>query len=260
MIEKISIVTISYNNVIGLKLTLDSLAVQTNSMDLELIVIDGGSTDGSVELLKGYTESFGKFVWISEPDTGIYNAMNKGLRMCSHFYVGYLNSGDTLYSIDTFSHYISIINSQKNVSAIYGDILFRDDTGKYVRIWRAGVIKRWKFYFGWMPPHPMTVIKKSLLIKIGGFDERLKIAADYKMILLIFYKMRTKAIYLEKSVVCMENGGLSNGRLSSIVQSNIEVLRCWYHVNRFAIPFWIFILKPVLKILQLQSIRKLIRL
>jgi glycosyltransferase len=251
MSTKISIITINYNNASGLRLTLESLGSQYGADNFECIIVDGGSKDDSKNVILDFSEQFQNLHWVSEPDTGIYNAMNKGLSLSSGEYVGFLNSGDTLFDKNIICEYLAITDQDSSISAIYGDVNYLDPNFKVVREWRSGYSARWKFYFGWMPPHPMTIIKKSVIERLGGFDEDLKIASDYKLLLSAFYKMQIKSHYFANVVVNMEVGGVSNANLLSFIRSNFEVLISWFRVNGLAIPFWIFFTKPLFKINQL---------
>ena len=248
----LSLVTINYNNECGLKRTINSVCNQKIDFDFEHIIIDGASSDQSNEVITAYSNSAVNVIGVSEKDSGIYEAMNKGVRLASGSHVAFLNSGDILKHSNVLNDFSIAIRYDNPADFIYGDICFIDDLGNVSREWRAGAYRKSKLYYGWMPPHPMTTIRRSILKKIGGFDQTLQISADYNLMLKILMRPNISIRYLAETVVCMERGGISNGSLSGILKSNYEVLKSWFEIKGIFAPYWIFFTKPLSKIFQLK--------
>ena len=248
----ISIITINYNNSKGLEKTLTSFERQRNSSTFQHIIIDGGSTDGSLTVAKNYIINKNHVILQSESDSGIYNAMNKGLKLTTGKYVAFLNSGDELASRDCLSLITKKLLEEPGTDFLYGDISIIDDHGKRLRQWTSGSFSKLKLYFGWMPPHPLTTIKKTILNSIGNFDEKYTIAADYDLMLRVLMIRKLKITYIPKILVNMEAGGISNSSLSSVVISNWEAIKSWFNIKGTFFPFWIFVTKPMQKILQIR--------
>jgi len=250
----LSLVTINYNNEAGLKRTLNSVCKQKIDFDFEHIIIDGASTDRSTDVITKYSNSAVNVIAVSEEDSGIYEAMNKGLRMASGSHVAFLNSGDVLNYNEVLKNITNAILYDKPVDFIYSDICFVDDHGNVSREWCVGTYWKPKLYYGWMAPHPMTTIRRSVLNEVGAFDQRLKIAADYNLMLKILMRPNISVRYLAETFVCMERGGISNGSIVGIIKSNYEVLKSWFEIKGIFAPYWIFFTKPLSKIFQLKKI------
>lgn len=246
----LTIVTVNYNNARGLIKTIDSVCAQSVHDEIEHIVVDAGSTDGSCEILTEYSRRFPSLRSISEPDRGIYDGMNKGLRMARGRHVAFLNSGDELAHPDILSDVMAILHSDETCDMLYGDIVIVDANNSIKRFWRTGKLNKMKLMMGWMPPHPMTVFKLVTLEKVGKYDTSYRIAADYDL-MLKFVSYSSNIQYLPRVVVRMEDGGVSSASWSNIIKSNLEVLRSWYKLRGLRAPFWIFITKPLLKTIQL---------
>lgn len=178
--KKLTIITINYNNAIGLKKTIQSI-VEQSFLDFEYIVIDGGSTDESVSIIK---ENENKIhYWVSEKDKGIYNAMNKGIEQATSEYVLFVNSGDYLFSNSVIEKSISYLN---DIDLITFDLECLSETQKYL-FPAPDALKFSNLYFGTLP-HPSTFIKRKLFNEIGYYDETLKIVSDWKFFILALYK------------------------------------------------------------------------
>ena len=208
---KISIITITYNSAATLPRALESVRSQTYG-DIEHIIIDGASTDGTKELIINYQLSIinsqsPKVRWISEPDNGIYNALNKGIAMATGDVIGFLHSDDVLYSPDSIGQIAAAFESS-GADVVYGDLEYRHGD-KVVRRWRSNAFRRGDLKYGWMPPHPTVYVRREVYRQVGPYDEWFRISADYDMILRIFtagYKTR----YIPQVLVAMETGGASN--------------------------------------------------
>lgn len=250
---RISIITINYNNSEGLYKTLKSVERQITSEKFEHIIIDGASSDCSLLYLKKYSEHNKYVTWSSTPDEGIYHAMNKGLKMSSGDYVFYLNSGDCLSNSSVLESIIDALKVNSPLDIIYGDLHVVGGSGEVERQWVTGDFKKWKVYYGWMFPHPMTGIRRTLLQKYHGFDQSFDISADYDLMLKIVLGEKLKCEYIKTTLTKMEAGGLSNRNLSQVFKANIEVLRSWKKQKNIFIPVWIFVTKPVSKLLQYKN-------
>lgn len=210
---KISIVTVCFNSAATLSDTIESVLAQTHR-NLEYIVVDGASTDNTVALLKRYEPRFeGRMRWISEPDKGIYDAMNKGIRMATGDVVGVLNSDDFFTSPDIVKLIAERIESHE---AVYGDVCyFSEETGKIVRYYSSRGFRPWQMRFGFMPAHPSFYCRRTLYEKIGRFNTQYKIAADFDLLLRFIMINRIDAVYVNRNFVSMRTGGVSNSGFNS---------------------------------------------
>lgn len=203
---KISIITITYNSAKTLQRALDSIQSQTYK-DIEHIIVDGASTDGTKEIIETYAAKHPNVQWISEPDEGIYNAINKGIRLAKGDVIGFLHSDDVLKSADSIEH-IAKAFEDKDIDLVYGDLQYCKGN-KIVRRWKSNAFNPRALKYGWMPPHPTVYCRKKVYDTVGLYDEWFRIAADYDMILRIF-SAGFKSAYLPEVLVSMETGGASN--------------------------------------------------
>lgn len=219
---KISIITATYNSVFTLADTMDSVLRQTYS-DWEYIVVDGGSTDGTIDLIRKYEAKFGeKLKWISESDHGIYDAMNKGIRRASGDVVGILNSDDYYTSEDVLSTVASAL-SDNSLEAIYGDIHFvrPGSPNKIARYYSSKWFRPFWLRFGFMPAHPSFYARKQVYENYGLYRTDLKLGADFEMMVRLFDKHCIKAKYINKDFVTMLMGGAS----TSGVRSHLRLIK-----------------------------------
>lgn len=218
---KISVITVAFNSAKTIKDTLASVAAQTHP-HIEHIVIDGASSDHTLEQVRLHGQHVK--VLISEPDAGIYDAMNKGLAAATGDYVGFLNADDLLAS-STAVAAIATAASLGN-DAVYGDLVYvRQDQVTYVvRHWRSSPFHASSLRFGWMPPHPTFYVKRSLVKDLGGFDISLKIAADYDFMMRCLTRPGTRAAYVPEVLVSMRMGGVSNRSIRSMLRKSAEDL------------------------------------
>ena len=219
---KISVITAVFNNREHIAEAVDSALVQSHP-DVELIVIDGGSTDGTKEILQAYGDRVA--VLVSEPDDGIYDALNKGLKLATGEVVGFLHSDDVFADVDALKRVASGFSSA-DVDAVYGDLVYvrRDNLQQVVRYWKSSVFLQNKLRRGWMPPHPTLYVRRRVYAQLGGFDTTYRIAADYDC-MLRFLKSGIKAAYLPYVQVRMRLGGASNRSLKNILRKTIEDYR-----------------------------------
>ena len=206
----LSIITINRNNAHGLKKTMQSVLSQTDK-DFQYIVVDGASTEGSIEVIQKYAESFGDMLtWISEPDNGIYNAMNKGIRMASGTYVQFLNSGDCLASDGVTARMLEELKSNDYPSILYGNMLKDMPNGKIMRdkCFAGQEISFLGFYTGTLN-HSPAYIRKDLFEKYGFYDENLRIVSDWKWYLQAIILGKEKPVYTDIDVTLFDMHGIS---------------------------------------------------
>lgn len=220
---KISIVTATYNAARTLGDCLQSVSRQTHR-DIEHWVIDGGSTDGTQAIVEAHRGQLAGFV--SEPDDGIYDALNKGIERSTGEVIGFLHADDVYADADTLAT-IGAAFSDPTVDAIYGDLTYvdRNDTSKVIRYWKAGELTRARLFRGWMPPHPTFYVRCSVYQRLGLFDTRYRISADYDSIVRFLFAGRIRAVYIPAVLVCMRVGGISNRSLRTIVRKSAEDLQ-----------------------------------
>jgi len=220
---KVSIITVCYNSVKTIKDAIDSVVNQTYN-NIEYIVIDGASKDGTIDIVSSYGEKVSKF--ISEPDNGIYNAMNKGIKIATGDIVGILNSDDFFNNNEVVQRIVDEFNNN-NVDAIYGDVQFVKPKNllKVVRYYSSKNFSPKKFKYGFMPAHPSFYVKRSYFEKIGYYQENYKIGADYELLIRFLYNHKLKSKYLQMPFVTMRTGGVSNRSFKSYIILNNEILR-----------------------------------
>ncbi len=203
---KLSIITINLNNAKGLKKTMESVLNQT-SKDFEYIVIDGGSTDGSVEIIQQFNNSsIQQFTWLSEPDNGIYQAMNKGIRMAKGVYCQFINSGDWLVADNTIE---SMLNALTDCAVFYGNMLKMLSNGNIYYNKYVPVNSMFTFYTGSLN-HSPVFIKRCLFDKYGLYDETLKIVSDWKFYLIAIGLNNERVEYIDIDVAYFDMRGISN--------------------------------------------------
>jgi glycosyltransferase len=240
----ISIITVTFNARGTICDCIESVSEQ--SVDVEHIVVDGASTDGTLRAIEHYNDSLSTVV--SEPDDGIYDAMNKGLRLATGDVIGILNADDFFASSDVLKKVVNAF-SESDVDACYGDLVYVDSENikKVTRYWRSGSFKPDKFYLGWMPPHPTFFVRRSVYEKYGLFNLNLGSAADYEIMLRFLLKQQLKAIYIPEVLVNMRIGGESNVSLSNRLIANRNDRKAW-DVNGLRPYPWTVLFKPLRKI------------
>lgn len=217
---KISVVTAVFNGGETIASALDSALAQGDA-NCELVVIDGESTDGTQDVLRRYADRLGAFV--SEPDQGIYDALNKGIRKASGDVVGFLHADDMFADSSALSRVTNAF-ADSGVDAVYGDLFYVDkyDPSRVIRYWRAGEFSRERLGWGWMPPHPTFYVRRSVYERLGGFDTSYRIAADYDCMLRFLWRGELRVAYIPEVLVKMRVGGASNRSLRNIVQKSRE--------------------------------------
>lgn len=203
---KISIITITYNSAKTLQRALASVQGQTYP-NIEHIVVDGASTDGTREIIEVYAKEHANVRWVSEKDEGIYNALNKGIRMATGDAIGFMHSDDVFFAPDSIEHIVEAFESTQ-ADVVYGDLQYCRGN-RVVRHWQSNAFNPRGLKFGWMPPHPTVYVRSSVYKQVGEYDEWFRISADYDMILRIFSAGYTSH-YIPEVIVSMEVGGASN--------------------------------------------------
>lgn len=204
---KISIITSCFNREATIGQAIESVLAQ-DYPDIEYIVVDGASKDRSLEVINRYKDRIGRI--ISEPDKGMYEGINKGIKAATGDVIGLLHSDDFLYAKDTISHMAREFE-RTGADFIYGNGLFVDpeNTDKVIRNWMGGSYSKWKVRHGWLPLHPTCYIRKACFDQYGLYDESYKIAADSDLLVRFLYEANLKVEYLNEYIVRMRMGGLS---------------------------------------------------
>lgn len=211
---KISIITAVYNRADCVEQAVNSVQQQTYP-NVEHVVIDGASTDGTLEVLQNCLSA--KAMLVSEPDNGIYDALNKGLSRASGEVVGIMHSDDFFADADVLQH-VAAAFADSMIDAVYGDLDYvaKTDTSRVIRHWRSGAFHPGRLAWGWMPPHPTLFLRRRVIEQWGGFDTQVRIAADYDAILRYFGQGKIRAAYIPRVLVKMRVGGESNRSLAKI--------------------------------------------
>jgi glycosyltransferase involved in cell wall biosynthesis len=217
----LSIITVCYNSEKTIRKTIDSVLCQKYK-DIEYIIVDGGSTDNTINIIREYGNQISKF--ISEKDNGIYEAINKGISLANGDIVGILNSDDIFYDNETISCIADCFNINHNLDSIIGDIVFVKPNGKVHRHYSAINWSPNKLSWGLMPPHPSFYCKRILFDKFGMYRNDFKIAADYELFIRFFFINGVNYKYIPKILVKMNLGGISTKNLISNLRINKEVL------------------------------------
>lgn len=220
---RISIITAVFNRVDYISDALESLQHQTHP-EIEHVVIDGASTDGTLELLHSRLDH--RAVLVSEPDKGIYDALNKGLARSTGEVIGLLHSDDFFADNQVLAD-VAKAFSEPAIDAVYGDLQYvsKANTNNVIRYWMAGEYSRERLGRGWMPPHPTLFLRRSVIERWGGFDIHFRIAADYDAILRYFGRGNIKTAYIQRALVKMRVGGESNRSLKKICRKSFEDYR-----------------------------------
>ena len=246
---KVTLITVCFNSAATLSTAIDSVLSQ-KGVDIEYIIVDGGSKDGTVEIIKEYAEKTLNsqlltpnftFRWLSESDQGMYDAINKGIKMATGDVVGILNADDVLASDDTLAHIVSAFNTDscpltpdpQRIDALYADIRFVREgetvaalrEAKTVRYCSAKRWRPWMFRFAAMVPHPSFYVRRECFARLGGYSLDYRICADFELELRYLYLAKLRATYLPECVVVMRMGGMSTSGWRSNLVINREDLR-----------------------------------
>jgi glycosyltransferase len=244
---KISLITVTHNSEKYLEGCILSVLKQ-NYKNIEHIIIDGNSTDGTVAIIERYSRHISQ--WKSEQDNGMYHAINKGMTMATGDVIGILNSDDVLASTDVISAIVKCF-SETEIDSLYGDLVYvaPDDMHDVLRQWKGQPYNRERFKFGWMPAHPTFYFKRNLVEKLGMYESHYYTAADYEFMARYLYSNRVTATYLPKLMVRMRKGGASNGNLYRRLRANHTDYLAMKK-NNVPFPLIASFLKPVRKLPQ----------
>lgn len=223
---KISIITITYNSAETVEETIQSVLSQ-DYPDIEYIIVDGKSKDNTIQIIEKYNDKISKVV--SEKDNGLYDALNKGIRLCTGDVIGMLHSDDVYYNSEVLSKVAAAFKQHPEAGAVYGDLIFveRFNLNSIKRVWRSGLYKEGSFAKGWMPPHPTFFVRKSVYDKYGVFNTDLKLAADYELMLRLIHVKKVKPVYLPIMIVKMRMGGVSNFSVALKWKAHLEDRKAW---------------------------------
>lgn len=224
---KISIITVTYNSSSTIRDTIQSVLNQRFE-DYEYLVVDGGSKDKTVDIIKELEPRFkGRMRWISEPDKGMYDGINKGIRMATGDVVGIINSDDFYHRTDIFQIIQDTFEQHPGIEAIYGDVRFvnPDNLEKTVRYYSSKNWKPWRFRFGFMPAHPTFFTLKENFEKYGYYQYDYHIAADYELLIRHLYTNKVPALYVPLDFLKMRTGGRSTDGIQANIRLNKEIVR-----------------------------------
>lgn len=239
---KISIITVCYNSESTIRDTIESVLAQ-DYQNIEYIIVDGESSDKTQDIIRGYNDRIDTI--ISEPDKGIYDAMNKGVKASSGEYVGILNSDDIFSHSHVISDLVRLL-SDKKVDAVYGDLVLveRNDTSKVVRSYSSKNFRKWKIRFGLMLPHPTFYVKRSLFEKFGFYKLNYRVSADFELITRFLCNGIT---YIRNPdvMVKMRQGGISSNGFWWRVHQNFEIIRACKENGIYTNIFFIALKLPV---------------
>lgn len=258
---KITLITVCRNSVKTIRDAIESVLAQKGA-DCEYLVVDGGSTDGTVDIIRGYESKFaGRMRWISEKDCGMYDAINKGIRMASGDVVGILNADDVLDGDDVISHVAAQFEHTPDVEGLYGNVRFVDELGgPTVRVCFARFWKPWMLQWGYMPPHPAIFIRRECFEKWGMYvPERTeyRIAADYELLIRFFRVNRMRSRYMPICTTVMRTGGVSTKDVEARKRLNEEIVKgnrangyfCCFPMllPKYLVKVWEFIIPRLIK-------------
>jgi glycosyltransferase involved in cell wall biosynthesis len=219
---KVTIITATYNSSESLASSMNSVLSQ-DYKDIEYLIIDGNSKDNTLSIISDYQSRNENIKLLSEPDKGIYDALNKGLINATGDIIGFVHSDDMLASTTIISDLVTLLENQK-INGVYGDLQYvsKNNNSKIIRHWKSSVFSKTLLSKGWMPAHPTLFLKKEVYQKHGNFNLDYKIAADYDFMLRILKDTTLKFEYLPKVICQMSLGGASNRNLKSILLKSKE--------------------------------------
>ncbi|MBC3410844.1 glycosyltransferase [Pseudomonas sp. SWRI51] len=221
---KISLVTVAYNSAATIRDTIESVLRQTHD-DIEYIIIDGASKDDTMAIVNGYRDRIATVV--SEPDKGLYDAMNKGIALATGDVIGILNSDDFLETDDALAAVARAFAANPQAQLAYGDIVFvePDDLATVTRYYDAANFRPWKLRFGWMPPHPGTYVRREAYAQVGEYSTQYRISADYEMFVRLLLVKKLPWARIDQVLVRMRAGGVSTSGLRSSIRLNAEIVQ-----------------------------------
>jgi glycosyltransferase involved in cell wall biosynthesis len=246
---KISIVTVCYNSELFISSAIDSVLSQTYP-DIEYIIIDGGSKDGTVSIVDSYGDKVAHFV--SESDKGIYDAMNKGINIATGDIIGFLNSDDFYVRDDVLSRVIDVFEDNPSLEACYADLIYVDqlDISKKKRYWKSSKFITGLFAKGWCPPHPTFFVRRSVYARFGIFNLDYRLASDNEMMMRLLEVHKINTNYIPEVWIKMRIGGVTNKNLKNLFLQNIEILSALRKNGLSSNPISFFFHKIILRLRQ----------
>lgn len=225
MLPKITIITVVRNAAQTIAHALNSVASQ-DYPNVEHLILDGASTDGTLEIITQFASKHAYISFESKPDKGMYFALNEGIKKASGEIIGFLHADDFFQSPDVLSH---IAHHAEGVEGVYGDLVYVDPKNieKVRRFWQSSPYQRGAFKKGWHPPHTALFLKKNVYEQYGGFDTSLKLGNDVELMMRFFEKHHIKTRYIPKVLVCMRLGGISNRSIKNIIQQNKAIMQAF---------------------------------
>lgn len=244
---KTTIITPAFNSAATIKDTIQSVLEQDYN-NIEYIIVDGGSNDGTGEIINRHIDRIS--IFISEPDNGIYHAMNKGIARATGDIIALLNSDDCFANNSVVSTMVNYMEKNE-LDAAYADLEYfkSDNPDRVTRKWKPGEYVKGSFRLGWVPPHPTFFCRKIIYQQYGDYLETFKIAADFELMLRLMEKYNIKTGYLPEVTVKMRTGGKAN-RIRGILKGNMEILKA-FRLNRISVSPLFFCVKPAAKLKQL---------
>jgi glycosyltransferase len=256
MTISLTVITAVYNGESIIRTCLESVSSQ--SFFAEHLIIDGASTDNTIDIVRAINP---KANIVSQSDLGIYDAMNKGIRLATGDVIGILNSDDFYASLDVLEK-VAAVFEDDSIDCCYGDLIYVKEAGDKgqgtnacsvdfvgTRFWKSGPYDYKNFYLGWMPPHPTFFVRRRVYEKYGVFNLNLGSAADYELMLRFLLKNRISAAYIPDVLVKMRVGGVSNASIKNRLRANLMDRKAW-DVNGLVPLPWTLYLKPALKLRQ----------
>jgi glycosyltransferase involved in cell wall biosynthesis len=240
---KISIITVCFNSEKTIRDTIESVLGQDYS-DIEYVIIDGGSSDGTLDVIREYEDRIDTV--ISEPDKGIYDAMNKGIQLATGDVIGILNSDDFFESSCVISDVINQFKSNPESSLVFGDVVLvqPSNTQKVVRFYNADKFRTWKLRFGWMPPHPASFFKRSAYEQVGNYSLDYKIASDYELFVRMLMVRKLPYSRINKVLVRMRAGGISTSGIKNSILLNSEIVKACKNNGVYTNLFFVLLKIP----------------
>ncbi|WP_312340368.1 glycosyltransferase family 2 protein [Sphingobacterium sp.] len=235
---KITIITAVYNSKSTIQQVFDSIKSQ-NYSDIEHIVIDGDSNDGTQKVIENNIQRVAKY--ISEKDQGLYDAINKGIRLATGDIIGILNADDLFYDNETLSRVASEFTMNGELDALYGDVVYFNEQGKITRKYSSKYFSPWMFRFGMEPAHPSFYCRKEVFAKLGLYAKEYKISGDFELMLRYIKKNNIRCKYLPFSFVKMRVGGMSTSGLKNTVKMNKEILKACRKNGIYTNSFFLYL-------------------
>lgn len=252
MLKKVSIITVCFNSEKYINDSILSVLSQTYK-NIEYIVIDGGSNDSTIDIVNSYGFQISKF--ISEPDKGIYDAMNKGIKFATGEIVGILNSDDVFFNNDVIEKVVESFSTH-SIDCLFGDIVYvnRNDIFKIVRYWKSSIMPKHGFYRAWHPAHPSFYVRREIYDKYGNFKDYYQFSADFELMLRFLQRYHLKSFYISRPLVRMRLGGKTSKNFNNIFLGNMEC-RNAFKENNLKFSFFYFIFRVLMKVKQFKVLK-----